>query len=214
MAPPRPGTSSALAQGSIREQIVAAALETAADHGIARLSIGDVARRAGLSRQTLYRHFPSKEALVTTVVLGEAARLVAQITQATEAFDDPLDALRAAIRAALVGLRSHPLLDRLLGTEPNALVAILTTDSSPVFVHVRAVLESIVADRTPELGDDSVGRHRFADVVARLLISYAVNAPGDPPEVVADYVATFLLLGARHARATARAGAGAGSMPP
>jgi AcrR family transcriptional regulator len=200
------------AQPTVREQIVQAALETAADHGIARLSIGDVARRAGLSRQTLYRHFPSKDALVTTVVLGETTKLVAQIARAAAALDDPLDALRAAILAALVGLRSHPLLDRLLGTEPDALVPILTTDSSPVFVHVRAVVESIVAARTPELGDDSVGGRRFADVVARLLISYAVNAPDDPPEVVADYVATFLLLGAR--RPGQSGGASAGPVPP
>jgi AcrR family transcriptional regulator len=200
------------AQPTIREQIVQAALETAADHGIARLSIGDVARRAGLSRQTLYRHFPSKDALVATVVLGEAAKLVGEIARAAAALDDPLDALRAAMLAALVGLRSHPLLDRLLGTEPDALVPILTTDSSPVFVHVRAVVESIVAARTPELGDDSVGGRRFADVVARLLISYAVNAPDDPPEVVADYVATFLLLGAR--RPGGSGGASAGPVPP
>jgi AcrR family transcriptional regulator len=200
------------AQPTVREQIVQAALETAADHGIARLSIGDVARRAGLSRQTLYRHFPSKDALVATVVLGEAAKLVGEIARAAAALDDPLDALRAAMLAALVGLRSHPLLDRLLGTEPDALVPILTTDSSPVFVHVRAVVESIVAARTPELGDDSVGGRRFADVVARLLISYAVNAPDDPPEVVADYVATFLLLGAR--RPGQSGSASAGPVPP
>ncbi len=186
---------------TIRQRLVDAALATATDHGIARMSMADVAKRAGLSRQTLYRYFPSKDALVATVVLNETALLVEGITAATADLDDPLDALRASILAALVGLRTHPLLDRLLSTEPDSLVPILTTDSGPVVVHVRAIVESIVAERTPELTDDPGGRRRFADVVARLLISYAVNAPDDPPEVVADYVATFLVLGALHADA-------------
>ncbi|MFM7510002.1 MAG: TetR/AcrR family transcriptional regulator [Actinomycetota bacterium] len=187
---------------SIRQRLVDAALATATDHGISRLSMADVAKRAGLSRQTLYRYFPSKGALVNTVVLNETAKLVEQITTATADLDDPLEALRASILAALVGLRTHPLLDRLLSTEPDSLVPILTTDSGPVVVHVRAIVESIVAERTPELTDDPVGRLRFADVVARLLISYAVNAPEDPPEVVADYVANFLVLGALRTEAT------------
>jgi deoxyribodipyrimidine photolyase-like uncharacterized protein len=37
---------------------------------------------------------------------------------------------------------------------------------------------------------------RFADVVTRLLISYAVSAPDDPPEVVAHFLSTFLVHGA------------------
>ena len=36
---------------------------------------------------------------------------------------------------------------------------------------------------------------RFADGVTRLLVSYAVSAPDDPPEVVAAFVARFLIDG-------------------
>ena len=204
----RPEPSAAAEELTIRQRLVDAALATATDHGIARMSMADVARRAVLSRQTLYRYFPSKDALVATVVLSETAVLVEQITAATVDLDDPLEALRASIHAALVGLRTHPLLDRLLSTEPDSLVPILTTDSGPVVVHVRAIVESIVAERTPELTDDPVGRRRFADIVARLLVSYAVNAPDDPPEVVADYVASFLVLGALHGGGSGNAGPG------
>ena len=41
--------------------------------------------------------------------------------------------------------------------------------------------------------EDVVVHRRFADIVTRLLVSYAVSAPDDPPEVVAASIATFLV---------------------
>ena len=49
-------------------------------------------------------------------------------------------------------------------------------------------------DRAPvAVGADPVALRRFADVVTRLIISYAVSAPDDPPEVVAHYLSLFLI---------------------
>ena len=56
---------------STRDQILNAALATATTHGISRLSVGDVAKAAGLSRQTLYRHFTSKDDLIAAVVVQD-----------------------------------------------------------------------------------------------------------------------------------------------
>ena len=52
---------------AIEQRLLDAALEAATIHGITRMSMGDVARRAGLSRQTLYRYFPSKDDLINEV---------------------------------------------------------------------------------------------------------------------------------------------------
>ena len=90
-------------------------------------------------------------------------------------------------------MRDHPLLDRLVRTEPEALLPLLTAESSPAMVQVRGIVELLVTERRPPGLDDDVALRRFADVVARLLISYAISAPDDPPEVVAHYVSTFLI---------------------
>lgn len=59
-------------------------------------SVEDIARAAGVSRQTVYAHFPSRDALVDAVIEGAAAEV-------TAAFDDAgLDDLPPA--AALVQL--------------------------------------------------------------------------------------------------------------
>lgn len=180
-------------EGSARERLLQAALEVAALHGIARLSVGDVARTAGLSRQTLYKHFPSKQALVSAVVAEESAKMIGEVVAAVEAHADRRAALEAGMLAALRLTRDHPLLDRLVRTEPDALIPLLVSESSPTLLLVRKAVGAVIAGRFPELGP--VELRRLADIVARLLVSYAVSAPDDPPEVVAAAAAGFLVDG-------------------
>ena len=179
---------------SIEQRLLDAALEAATIHGITKLSMGDVARRAGLSRQTLYRYFPSKDVLIAAVVAAQTNDLIEQVLGAAATIDDPQASLEAALLTALQLLRDHPLLDRLLTTEPESLLPLLTTEGSPAMSQVRSVVELLVAERSPAaVGSDPVALRRFADVVTRLIISYAVSAPDDPPEVVARYLSLFLI---------------------
>jgi AcrR family transcriptional regulator len=179
---------------NIEQRLLDAALEAATIHGITKLSMGDVARRAGLSRQTLYRYFPSKDALIAEVVSAQTTDLIGQVLGAAAPIDDPRRSLEAALLAALRLLRDHPLLDRLLRTEPESLLPLLTTEDSPAMSQVRAIVELLVAERAPAtVDDDPVALRRFADIVTRLIISYAISAPDDPPEVVAHYLSMFLI---------------------
>ena len=180
----------------IPERLLDAALEAATVHGISKLAMGDVARRAELSRQTLYRYYPSKDVLVAAVVTAETTKLIEQVVTAAMEHTDPQASLEAGLLTALTVLRDHPLLDRLVRTEPEALLPLLTTDSSPVMVQVRGVVEAILTEGNPDLTQDPVALRRFADVLTRLLVSYAVSAPDDPPEVVAQFLSTFLVHGA------------------
>ena len=58
---------------------------------------------------------------------------------------------------------------------------------------VRSVVEAIVATRVPAFS--ALELRRIADLLSRLLISYAVSAPDDPPEVVARFMAALLAGG-------------------
>ena len=61
------------------EAILDAALVEFDRHGIRRVSLEDVARRAGVSRTTIYRRFANREELVAAVMDRENARLFADI---------------------------------------------------------------------------------------------------------------------------------------
>lgn len=178
---------------STRDRILQAGVEAASIHGIARLTVGDVAKRAGVSRPTLYKHFRSKDDLVAAAVAREADRMVEEVAVA-DLPTDPREALATGIRSVLRVTREHPLLDRLIRTEPETLLPLILEDGGAVSLRVRGTIESILVQRFDPI--DPVLLRRYADLVTRLIISYAVNAPDDPPEVVADIVATVLVDGA------------------
>lgn len=178
------------------ERILDAAVEAASIHGITRLSVADVAKRAGLSRPTLYKRYPSKQALVSAAIVREAARVIEAVQRAVGAVDRSeggKGALIAGIGTALRLLRDHPLLDRIVRSEPETLVPALTTDDGLILAVVRPPIEAMIADRFEPL--DPVTSRRVADMLTRLLISYALNAPDDPPEVVAAVVAAVMVDG-------------------
>jgi AcrR family transcriptional regulator len=79
---PTPGTDPSSVRGapvndrSTREVLLDAAEECFAGYGVAKTTMNDVARRAGLSRPTLYRYFADREAVAVGVVMRRSERLV------------------------------------------------------------------------------------------------------------------------------------------
>lgn len=181
-----------------RRRILEAAVEAASVHGVARLSMSDVARTAGLSRPTLYRYFASRDELFAAALLSETQALVAQVVAELVDVDDPREAIERGILATLRLTREHSLLDRIVRTEPEVLVPVLVAEGDPGVpgfpAVVRAAVEGLLATRVAD--PDPVRSRRRADIIARLVLSYAVSAPDDPPEVVAASVADFVALGA------------------
>lgn len=176
-----------------QERLLDAALEVAATHGLSRLSVGDVAKAAGLSRQTLYKHFGSREDLVAQMVLREAGRMVEEIILASEAHEDPLESLEAAIVRALEVVRDHPLLDRLLATEPEALLPLIVDGDGSVLDAVDLIARQMLEARLPDLSEEQV--RAGADLLSRMLVSYAVRPPSQDPAVVAKVLSTAVVAG-------------------
>jgi AcrR family transcriptional regulator len=92
-----------------RTRILAVAVEAFTESGTA--SLNSIAKKAGVGIGTLYRHFPTREALVLEVYHHEVQQLVeaAPVLLATM---PPLDALRAWLdRAARYGVTKAGLAD-------------------------------------------------------------------------------------------------------
>jgi AcrR family transcriptional regulator len=79
-----------------RERILSAARELFAREG-PQAQMDEIAAHAGVGIGTVYRHFPTKEALLTAMV-RERFAVFAEIARAAEAIDDPLAALQAMMR--------------------------------------------------------------------------------------------------------------------
>ncbi|MGE5379478.1 MAG: TetR/AcrR family transcriptional regulator [Methylocystaceae bacterium] len=65
----------------MRERILHAYMELASQQGLDRMTMDEVATRAGVSKRTLYRYFPAKEALLLAAVEEMKVRLAEKVNQ-------------------------------------------------------------------------------------------------------------------------------------
>ncbi|MGH2690958.1 MAG: TetR/AcrR family transcriptional regulator [Actinomycetota bacterium] len=175
-----------------RERIVDAAFQAVERFGLSRFTMDDVARIAGVSRQSVYRYFDSKDALIVALVYREEEAFIDGVRDAHSRHEQLEDAMREAILFCLRTARAHPLLDRLLESEPDALLPFLTTRGGGVIGRARAVIEELASERNdmdPELV------HRAADLAVRAIVSYTLTPSDDPPEDVAREIARILVSG-------------------
>ena len=96
-----------------RSQLIAVARRMFADRGYEDTSIEAVLREAGVSRGSLYHHFPSKEALFEAVAEDVETTVGTQTIAATAGADGPVAALRAG-SLAWVRLAGDPVVQRIL----------------------------------------------------------------------------------------------------
>jgi AcrR family transcriptional regulator len=93
-APPAPSARKPRADAERnRERILEVAKEVFTREGAAA-SLDDIARRSGVGNATLYRHFPTRDALIEAVYRNEVEKLAAA-EQRFAASMPPLEALRA-----------------------------------------------------------------------------------------------------------------------
>jgi AcrR family transcriptional regulator len=135
-----------------RDRILEAAMDLFAEDGFSGATISEVERRVGLAAGTgsLYRHFPSKEALLRAAVEREVTRIRAEIKQHADAAEesagraDPAERRLRSYRQRLHDMRLCDRLFRLMLSEG---------DRVPEFREaVWAALRVPVADE-PETGD-------------------------------------------------------------
>ena len=176
-------------RASTRDRILDAAFEAVATFGLSRFTMDDVARLAGLSRQTVYRYFDSKDALIQALVYREEETFIEGVRAAHARHDRLEDAMREAILYCLTAAREHPLLDRLLASEADALVPVLTTHGGGLLARARAVIEELAAG----WGLRSELVHRSADVSVRAMVSYVLTPSEDDPEDIAGELARILV---------------------
>jgi TetR/AcrR family transcriptional regulator len=87
-------------------------------YGVRRANIEDVAARAGVSRSTIYRRFPTKDDLVEQVVRREATLFFATLDQAT-AGCNPQQAVIEAFSLGVRLVQDSPLYSRIVESEPE-----------------------------------------------------------------------------------------------
>lgn len=169
-----------------RIRVIDAMLACLARQGLAKTTVDDVARQAGVSRATVYRAFPGgRDELLAAVVDTEVARLFSALGACMGEADALCDVLVGGIVEAATKISGHAALAYLVVHEPETVLACLAPNEADRLLRTATRFTSPFLARWMDREDAA----RVAEWAARIVISYVV-APSK----------TMNLADARHTR--------------
>jgi AcrR family transcriptional regulator len=182
----------------VRERLLQATYACVARWGLAKTTIEDAAREAGVSRATVYRYFPGgRDELIGAVVGWEFAHFFRRLYEEVSDVDTLEEVMERGLMFARKAILEHEVLQRILVTEPDILLPRLTTEADQVHTLVAAFLAPYLMRHGMPEGTEL---DRAADFLARMVLSY-IASPGrwdlDDPEQVSLLVRSELLAGVR-----------------
>ncbi len=163
-------------------RILDAAAAVFAELGVERARMGHVAERAGYARASLYRHFPTKEALVAAY----ARRALEQATDAVLARIETIprlgDRLVEAMASGVEAMQRTPAIRPFLAPESHGVTLALAVTPEALGPRLLPALLRVVTehDGQERLRSD-LPAPELLEWVVRLIVSLAL-APGDTPE--------------------------------
>src|SRR5688572_3907233 len=174
---------------SVRGKVLEGGLVSIGRYGLARTTVDDVAQASGVSRATIYRHFPGgRDQIVRDTVAWEMGRFFSSLGEAVAAAPDLCVLLEDALVFARKALAQHIVFQRVMQTEPERLLPLLTVESFRILPLIGGFLVPYL-ERERDAGRLREGADigRTADYIARMVLS-CIGAPGvydldDPAEV-------------------------------
>ncbi len=157
---------------------ILAATSQAIDARGADVSIADVARTLGVTRQTVYRYFPSTHALLVAAAKRSAAAFLDRLADHLAGITDPALAVTEGIATALEWLPNDKHIGLLLAWDrANAFAADVTSDIAMQFAN--AMLRRFDVDWAAAGFTDS-DLAELAEHLLRIIQSFVID-PGGPP---------------------------------
>jgi AcrR family transcriptional regulator len=175
----------------LRNTLLDAARDELERRGWAQITMSDIAATAGVSRQTLYKEFGSREAFAQAFVMREVDRFLEAVEGAVrEHLDDPATALSAAFDVFLTAAAEDPLVRTLLsGDQAYGLLALVTSQGEHLVTGATERLAEIMLSGWPAVRPQDI--RLLAECIVRLAISYAA-LPAGPTGMTAASVTTLL----------------------
>ena len=153
-----------------RTRILEAALACLGRYGIAKTTVDDAAREAGVARATVYRYFPDgKDQLIAETISWGVERFFAELALAVEGAPDFPTLLERALVHARQAVADHVVLQKVLETEPERLLPQLTQSAPQVQEVLRAYLAELLRAEQLRPGVDPL---EAGDWLARMGLSF------------------------------------------
>lgn len=185
---------------TVRDRLLEATYVCVTRFGIAKTTVEDVVKQSGVSRATIYRHFPGgRDELLRETVAWEIGRYFTELADFVYGATDLADLLERGLVHAHESIRGHEVLAKMLDTEPERLLPLLTTEARRTLPFIADFLHPYLS-REAERGRlrPGVDIDAAADYLARGILSL-IGSPGrwdlEDPAQVSELVRVELLGG-------------------
>jgi AcrR family transcriptional regulator len=177
------------ARALLQDTLLDAARYELEHRGWSEITMADIATRAGVSRQTLYNAFGSREAFAVALTLREADRFLTAVEAALDAhLREPEQALQDALGLFLEAAGEDPLIRSAI-TGTGEMLPLVTTEGKPLVERSAQRLAAAISSRWPQASEHDVGL--LSECLVRLAISYA-TLPSGPSAATAERVSELL----------------------
>lgn len=154
MKPSTAKSSTSYKTGEIlRERLLEAASELFSQYGYERISIRQIAQRAGCSQMAMYRHFPDKQALMSHLCLELYRKFTSDLHAQYDHIENPCDRIRLALRNFIELSAKNPHHYRMIfldGTQTQEVRQMRMEASEPNIGYIRKNLRLCLPAKTPK----------------------------------------------------------------
>ncbi|MCH9709878.1 MAG: TetR/AcrR family transcriptional regulator [Actinomycetia bacterium] len=171
------------------EHILVAAVVEFERHGFRRVALEDVARRAGVSRTTIYRRFANKDELVGAVIERENVKLFADIAAELSRAGPQSNYYVEAFTLSILKFRGHRVLHQMIIDEPGLVLELLGRYHRAAIDRIAEALRIIFVPGFAErIGPEAV--NELADCILRYA-AMVLLLPSLQPLQTADDIRAF-----------------------
>lgn len=159
------------AEVGLSDRLLDAAATLLAQHGIRRTSMEDIARQARCARPTIYRHYPTRDALLGALLLRETGRFLEDLEE-MQKHSTAARVLEDSFVFTIRHMRGHPVARGLLTLEPEAILPLLSGASGG---GAMAVIVDAVAAIVARQMDDGIIRRTDPKIIAEAFIRFVAS---------------------------------------
>lgn len=182
-----------------RDRIMEGAATAVARHGLAKLEMRDVSTISGVSRGTLYRYFPSRDALLAGLAQREGLRFKQRMLEAIEEAPPGPERMLVALEHATRHVLEHRALQRLLETDPAFVLGGLRAQFEALKAEFGELLGPLLRE-VKLVRRGVVTAEELVDWTMRLMVSAFLLPHPHPEEMAGGLTAVYRILSADLAR--------------
>jgi AcrR family transcriptional regulator len=164
-------------------RIVATAVKLISQTG-SDVTIADVASELGVIRQTVYRYFPSADALMHAAAVASVDDFLDRLTEAVRGIHDPAEAMTEGVMYALEDVARTPQLGILL-SQPHAHAYTGDVASPEAQAFGMRMINRFDVDWA-QYGYDESSQRQLVEFTLRIMLSFFV-APNEPTRTRSEF---------------------------